>query len=113
MIRFMQKSDRSSLIDILRSTHMFTRQEIDVAIEQMDLFVKYKKASDYTLMVVENADSDVVGFMSFGPAPMAKGVYDLYWIAVRAKCSKSRLWQRDDYLAFKTNQSTLGKNDPR
>ncbi len=62
---------------------MFTRKEIDVAIEQMDLYVKYKKTSDYTLIVVENADFDIVGFMSFGPAPMAKGVYDLYWIAVK------------------------------
>lgn len=82
MIRSMQKSDKSSLIKILRSTHMFTREEIDVAIEQMDLYLKYKKSSDYTLIVVENEGLDVVGFMSYGPAPMAKGVFNLYWIAV-------------------------------
>jgi ribosomal protein S18 acetylase RimI-like enzyme len=61
---------------------MFTHEEIEAAIEQMDSYLNYKKGSDYTVIVAENEGYNIVGFMSFGPAPLAKRVYNLYWIAV-------------------------------
>ena len=82
MIRFMQKSDKSILIRILRSNNMFSHDEIESAIEQMDSYLSHRKGSDYTVMVVENEGYDVVGFMSYGPAPLAKQVFNLYWLAV-------------------------------
>lgn len=82
MIRSMQKSDKTLLIKILRSTNMFTYEEINTASELMDLYLDYKKKSGYSFVVVESEDFSVVGFMSFGAAPLTKGVYHLYWMAV-------------------------------
>ena len=61
---------------------MFTHEEIATANEQMDLYLDHKNKSGYTIMVAESENFNVVGFISFGPAPMTKGVYHLYWIAV-------------------------------
>ena len=82
MIRSMQRSDRKQLIKILRSTGTFTNEEIDAAVEQMDLYLEIGKKSGYNFVVAENEDLNVVGFMSFGPAPLTRGVYHLYWMAV-------------------------------
>ena len=82
MIRSMQKSDRKLLTKILRSTNAFSNEEIESAIEQMDLYLDHGKKSGYNFVVVESEDLSGVGFMSYGPAPLTKGVYHLYWIAV-------------------------------
>ncbi len=81
MIRPMQKKDRASVSRILRQTDMFSSEEIQVAEELIDLYLKEPDQKDYEIMVIEDG-ADVAGYLCFGPTPATDGTYDLYWIAV-------------------------------
>jgi ribosomal protein S18 acetylase RimI-like enzyme len=61
---------------------MFTNEEINTAVEQMDMYLEFGKKSGYNFVVVESEDFCIRGFLSYGPAPLTRGVYHLYWMAV-------------------------------
>lgn len=82
MVRLMKKSDKPAVMDILHRTKMFNAEEIAVAEEQIDIFFDKPDQKDYREMVVEDASGRTAGWMSWGPAPMTEGTYDMYWIAV-------------------------------
>lgn len=85
MIRSMYASDRDSVLRILSSTKMFTPAELDLANEQIDIYLNFKKQSDYSVVVLEGEDFEVKGYMSFGPAPLTQYIFNLYWIAISPK----------------------------
>jgi len=85
MIRKMHVSDRNALVGILRSTTIFTSSEVALAAELIDIHLANPNQKDYTVVVVEDESFQVIGFMSFGPAPITEGVYNLYWIAVHPR----------------------------
>jgi len=78
----MEKSDRETVLEILRATDMFTPAELVCAEEQVEIYLNQPQQEDYSLVVVENEKGRVAGYMSFGPTPLTEGVYDLYWMAV-------------------------------
>jgi len=82
MVRLMKKSDKAAVMDILRRSGMFTPEEIAVAEEQIDIAFDQPEQKDYNEMVIEDAQGRTAGWLSWGPAPMTEGTYDLYWIAV-------------------------------
>ena len=85
MIRRMYASDRDSVIRILHSTKMFIPAELDLATEQIDIYLNCTKQSDYSIVVLEGENFEVIGYMSFGPAPLSQYIYNLYWIAIFPK----------------------------
>jgi len=50
----------------------------------MDIFLKDPQQEDYDVYVATD-DEMVVGYVCFGPTPLTKGTFDLYWIAVEPK----------------------------
>lgn len=78
----MRAEDRDVVLAIVEGTGMFTPEEIFFAKEQMDLYLDRPDQKDYILTVVENEENKVVGYISYGPTPMAEGGYDIYWMAV-------------------------------
>ncbi|MDH7512132.1 MAG: GNAT family N-acetyltransferase [Clostridiales bacterium] len=82
MVRPMKPEDREAVLDIVRATGMFTAIEIQCAEEQIDIFLGQPGQQDYSLVVAENDKGQVVGYMSYGPTPLAEGAYDIYWMAV-------------------------------
>ncbi len=82
MIRNMERSDKMDVLDILRRTAMFTPQEIHVAEEVMDDFLDKPEQKDYEVVVCQDEERGLVGYAAFGPTPLTRGTYDLYWIAV-------------------------------
>ena len=82
MIRLMKKSDKAAVLDILGRSGMFTPEEIAVAEEQIDIAFDQPEQKDYNEMIIEDAQGRTAGWLSWGPAPMTEGTYDLYWIAV-------------------------------
>ena len=78
----MKKSDREPVADILRRTDMFTLEEIHVAEEIVDIYLYQPDQKDYHVLIVENSNRKVAGFMIYGPTPMTEGTFDLYWIGV-------------------------------
>ncbi len=83
-IRHLLPNDREQVHAILVNTGMFTSEEVDVAMELVDLFLKDRKQKDYDIYISET-DGRVSGYVCFGPTPAAEGTYDLYWIAVSSE----------------------------
>ena len=82
MVRPMKPEDKEIVLDIIRTTEMFTHAEIPVAQELIDIYLERPGQKDYCLAVVENGSGAVVGYIAYGPTPLTTGTFDLYWIAV-------------------------------
>jgi ribosomal protein S18 acetylase RimI-like enzyme len=94
MIRPMRPADKPAVMDLIRATDMFMPQEIDVAEELIDAFLDKPDQKDYDVVVVEEPEGVVAGYMTWGPTPLAVGAYDLYWMAVSPKTQGRGLGKR-------------------
>jgi len=61
---------------------LFTSEEIDVAMELIDLVLKNTDQKDYTIHCTVDDQDHPVGYICYGPTPMTEGTFDLYWIVV-------------------------------
>lgn len=82
MIRPMQSQDKPGVLDIIRATGMFTPAEFEVAEELIDIYLGRPDQKDYRIEVIEDDRKEMVGYMTWGPTPLADGTYDIYWMAV-------------------------------
>lgn len=81
MIRKLSAEDRGKVKNILIYTNNFNEEEIKIALELIDIYIKDKEQKDYEIFVDEE-NSKVRGYICIGPRPLTEGTYDLYWIAV-------------------------------
>lgn len=81
-IRPITKQDRQPVLEVIHSTGMFTKEEEQVANEVIDVCLTKLNQQDYVVVVIENEQGAIVGYMCYGPTPMTEGVVDLYWMAV-------------------------------
>lgn len=81
-IRELKNKDRDRITKILKETNMFTDEEIDVAVELIDEFIKNGEKSGYQIYTAVDEKDDPIGYICFGKRPLTQGVYDVYWIAV-------------------------------
>lgn len=84
MVRPLTREDRSTVLEIIHSTGVFTPDEILVARELIDITLGRPEQKDYNIVVAEAEGGRVVGYLAFGPTPLTEGTYDLYWMAVRS-----------------------------
>jgi ribosomal protein S18 acetylase RimI-like enzyme len=68
---------RPRIAEILRGTRVFSRQEIDVALEVFD-----ERGPEYLFLGAFTPEGVLVGYSCWGPAPATDRTWDLYWIAV-------------------------------
>lgn len=85
MLRPMVKADRQPVMELIKETGFFTPDEIKVAEELIDIYLNQPEQRDYFIVVVENEEGRVAGYMTYGPTPLTEGTWDLYWIAVSPK----------------------------
>lgn len=78
----LQPSHRSRIEEIVRSTGVFSDEEIGVALEVFDA------ATDYEFIGAFEADQ-LVGYVCFGATPSTDRTFDLYWIAVHPDSQRS------------------------
>src|SRR4030042_2988945 len=81
-IRPLFEKDRATLLSMLIKTRAFTSAEIDVAMELIDMVLKDPVQKDYRIECMVNDQDLAIGYICYGPTPMAQGTFDLYWIAV-------------------------------
>ncbi|HUF17141.1 MAG TPA: GNAT family N-acetyltransferase [Thermoanaerobaculia bacterium] len=77
--------DRERIHQILVTTAVFNQEEIDAAMELVDLAFRHSQRREYTVQVItggESEDGMPLGYVCYGPTPRTEGVFDLYWIAV-------------------------------
>lgn len=77
-IRPIEPDDRLALESVLRSDSTFTRDEIAVALELIEDGIA-RPEIDYWVLVAEAGDA-IAGYICYGPTPMTRSTYDLYWI---------------------------------
>jgi ribosomal protein S18 acetylase RimI-like enzyme len=82
-IRHVQHNDREQIHSLLEESEMFRRDEIEVAMELIDIVLAQPLQRDYEVYVASDEQGIVVGYYCIGPRPVTKGTFDLYWIAVK------------------------------
>ena len=87
MIRKLISDDKEKIRRILIDTKHFNNDEIDVAIELIDVCLQQEnddaKQQDYIIRVYVDDDTDkTAGYICYGKRPLTDMTYDLYWIAV-------------------------------
>lgn len=78
----MSKGDKGAVMEILRATPEFNSEEITVAEEVIDCYLRDSFRSGYHVFVA-HLDASIAGYVCYGPTPMTLGTWDIYWIAVR------------------------------
>ncbi|QRK13097.1 GNAT family N-acetyltransferase [Archangium violaceum] len=78
-IRPLEGKDREPLASLIRRIETFSPEEVECAIELVDLALQPNNR-DYKILVADR-DGKLVGYICYGPTPMTEGTYDLYWIA--------------------------------
>ena len=81
-IRALVERDREKLYSILVETRVFTREEIKVATELIDIVLRDPNQEDYKIDCMANNNDQAIGYLCYGPVPMTQGTFDLYWIVV-------------------------------
>jgi ribosomal protein S18 acetylase RimI-like enzyme len=81
-IRAFLPKDRDRLHSMLIEARVFTREEIDVAMELIDIVLKDERQKDYKIHCMVDGQDQPVGYICYGPTPMTEGTFDLYWIVV-------------------------------
>ena len=111
LIRPMAQSDRADIADLIVSAGNFNQAEIDCALELVDIYLTDEKQADYHVVVAQNAGSSVHAYACWGPVPMTKGAFDLYWIATHPDARGSgfgrALMEYVERKAFETNGRLL------
>jgi ribosomal protein S18 acetylase RimI-like enzyme len=81
-IRSLVEKDRATLLSMLIRTQSFTPEEIEVAMELIDIVLKDPIQKDYKIHCVVDDQDQAIGYVCYGATPMTQGTFDLYWIAV-------------------------------
>jgi ribosomal protein S18 acetylase RimI-like enzyme len=81
IVRRAGPADRDALAGALRSDATFRPDEVAVALELIDGALA--GGPDYELLVADVA-GHVVGYVCYGPTPMTRATWDLYWVVVDA-----------------------------
>lgn len=85
VVRPLVAADRSGVFRILENAGNFTPEEVGTALELIDEWLELGEHSGYLTYVLESqgeGESQVTGYVCFGPTPLTESTYDLYWIAV-------------------------------
>ena len=75
-------ADLETIREIVLSTGFFSAEEVAVAVELADERLRRGADSGYHFLFAE-AGGEVLGYSCFGPIPLTRSSFDLYWIVVR------------------------------
>jgi GNAT superfamily N-acetyltransferase len=79
MIRKIKQADAIEIENILKKIPIFNKEEVDVAMELVNIAATVPKQTDYNIFVYENHGT-IFGYHCTGKRPLTDAVYDLYWI---------------------------------
>jgi len=82
MIRKLKYEDRNRIEKIITDTNNFSGDEINTAMELIDIYLNVRDQKDYEIFVDEGENGIINGYVCIGQRPLTKSTYDLYWIAV-------------------------------
>ncbi len=77
----MGREDRAAIAALVVSVENFNAAEADCALELIDIYLNNPEQTDYRVEVAEDAHARLHAYACWGPVPLTRGTYDLYWIA--------------------------------
>ncbi len=77
----MTQDDLSSVANLVVSAGNFNQTEIECALELVDIYLASESQKDYSVVVAQDPASVVQAYACWGPVPLTRGAFDLYWIA--------------------------------
>ena len=80
-IRPMTPADRAAIAHLVVAAGNFNQAEMDCAMELVDLYLTNATQEDYHVVVAQDAGLKVHAYACWGPVPLTRGTFDLYWIA--------------------------------
>lgn len=93
-MRKVVKGDRGPLVSIIEGSGNLTGEEKDCALELLDIYFNDPSQDDY-LFIAATGEGDVpVGYVCYGQAALASGVYEIYWIVVSPGEQRSGIGRR-------------------
>ena len=84
-MRELRREDRPELKEMLERAGVFRTEEIEVALELIDVALAKPGQTDYAFLVAE-WEGKVAGYACWGATPCTLGTFDLYWIAADPAC---------------------------
>jgi len=75
---------RTALDTLLRASHAFSHEEIEVALALFDetILTPGTPPEDYEFVAAFDRAGSLAGYCCYGATPGTEGTYDVYWIAV-------------------------------
>ncbi len=89
----LRTEDLGAIRELVEQTKVFSRAEVEIAVEVATAGLQAGEASGYHFLVAEE-HGELEGFTAFGPIPATASSWDLYWIAVRPSGQRNGLGGR-------------------
>lgn len=74
-----EKKDSERIREIVESTRFFYEHEVEVAVELIEERLEKGESTGYYFVFAE-VDGIMAAYSCYGPIPMTKSSFDLYWI---------------------------------
>ena len=79
-----RRDDIEDVTHLLDGTGFFYNEEIAIAGELIQERLEKGAASGYFFIFAHDRNGKLAGYTCYGPVPLTRSSYDLYWIAVRS-----------------------------
>lgn len=92
MIEAASVQDREMLVACTEATGFFNPEEIESVRRMLAEYFEHPDPEEYTWLVYrDRVRGPALGFICYGPASLAVGTYDLYWIVVDRQHQAKRI----------------------
>jgi aminoglycoside 6'-N-acetyltransferase I len=81
-VRVTDRNDYDAIRSLVIATGVFNQDEIDIAVELLDIFLNDPDQQDYEMYTAADDEKRVLGYICIGPTPATTATFDLYWVAV-------------------------------
>ena len=93
MIRRLKQGDSKKLESILERISNFNRNEVEVAMELINIAEANPVQEDYNIFVYEK-DGRIFGYHCTGKRPLTDAVYDMYWIVADPEATEKGIGKK-------------------
>lgn len=107
-LRRMRADDVEEIVRISKATGFFYPEEVEVARELALEAAEEGEASGYHVHVATQGQK-AAGYVCFGPTPLTRGTWDIYWIAVDPQQQRQGIGNRLMSLAEEEIRSREGR----
>jgi ribosomal protein S18 acetylase RimI-like enzyme len=83
-VRKTSPPDASGILRLAAAEPLFNREDREVVEELLFDYLEEDEPGDYRFLTAID-DGRVVGFACYGPTPLTRGTFDLYWICVSSR----------------------------